>query len=704
MTVTLPSAPDVWAALGERIDPIRWRPRLAADIEVRRFDLNRGMSYAMIGNPRDLVYYRLTLEEADLLPLLDGEHTIGELAVERLNSSGELDVADLVDLVQMLEQGGFLTGRYVDVGAAVGLALHPPTRRVRTLTALRTLTVHWHSAEATVRFLYRWVVRWAFTRIGFVLGALVSLVGATAFIAVVADRHYELANRNLGVAFVVLLLLDLSVIFIHELGHASALVHYGRRVKGAGFRVYFGSPSFFIESSDGLMLPRGQRIIQSFAGPALESVATGIAAIVLWFFPGGAAAQTLYQFVIINYFALFLNLIPMLELDGYWMLSDALQLPDLRPDSLAFVRHELWHKLRRREHFTRGELGLAIYGSLGALVTVAAFGSSWFFWRRVFGNTIARMWHAGWDGRLLLLILIVIIAGPAIRAVRDGLRAVVRSGQAQVDRLRFRFEQGWRIEAAELLDAGGAFGDVPVEALNDLAGRVRLRPIGRGETVFRQGDPATAYYLVRRGSLEVVAEDRTGVAPPRRLRLLGRGEGFGEMGLVGHAPRNATVRALERSEIYELDKGTFDRVLAERAILPTIEPTAQQGDELRELPQFSHLGADDVAELLRLGEWMTVAPGEELMRQGDTGDCFYVIGSGRFDIVQDGAVVDTRGPGDHVGELALLLDAPRSATVRASSPARVYRLGRSGFHAMVAAEFRQGRVLVNAGVERVWDH
>ena len=60
-------------------------------------------------------------------------------------------------------------------------------------------------------------------------------------------------------ASLVLLAMNYLLTFVHELAHASALVHYGRRVKSAGFMIYFGSPAFFIESSDGLMLERGQR-------------------------------------------------------------------------------------------------------------------------------------------------------------------------------------------------------------------------------------------------------------------------------------------------------------------------------------------------------------------------------------------------------------------------------------------------------------
>ena len=140
--------------------------------------------------------------------------------------------------------------------------------------------------------------------------------------------------------------------FFHELGHASAIIHFGRRVKSAGFMIYFGSPAFFVEASDSLMLDRHERILESFAGPFAELVLAGVASLVLASYPGGTFSQLLYKFAVINYFVIFLNLIPLLELDGYWILSDLIQVPDLRPRSLEFFQHDLWHKLRTRERLS----------------------------------------------------------------------------------------------------------------------------------------------------------------------------------------------------------------------------------------------------------------------------------------------------------------------------------------------------------------
>jgi CRP-like cAMP-binding protein len=86
---------------------------------------------------------------------------------------------------------------------------------------------------------------------------------------------------------------------------------------------------------------------------------------------------------------------------------------------------------------------------------------------------------------------------------------------------------------------------------------------------------------------------------------------------------------------------------------------------------------------LRLGH-ADFAAGEEIVRQGDQGDQFYVIHVGEADVIGDDVFVTTIGPGDGFGEIALLRDTARTTTVRARTSLRLYTLERRDFLTAVA--------------------
>ncbi len=693
----------LWRRLRERLDPAEFRPRIASDVELKEFRLRWGNDYAMIRNPRDLIHYRLEPEEVELVRLMDGSRTVKELVVDRFRGSGGIELDGVVELVRELQQGGFLVGGYVDSYGAVRRAMSPSILTRKVGEFLRTLSIDWSGADRMVRWLYRHGLRWFFNPVAVTIGVLVGLAGLVAFFAIVRGGRFTLTGQSLALEFLILFTLDYVLTFLHELGHALVLVHYGRRVKSAGFMIYFGSPAFFVEASDALMLDRGQRIVQAVAGPFAELMAAGVASFIALLYPDAAISSVLYKFAVLNYFVLFMNLIPLLELDGYWILSDAIQVPDLRPRSLTFLRHDLLHKLRTRDRFSKVEVGLGLYGIVGVAFAIFSFYAGFFFWKEIFGSLIVGMWEGGTVTRVMLILLGLLVAGPIVRGLLALARSAWRRLRALSESARFRVERSWRVEAARTIDALPLFDELPVDLLSDLAGRVRLRGVAPGQPVIRQGDRPDAFYVIRRGALQVVEEDHD-TGDERVLRTLGPGDSFGELGLLQGAPRAATVRALEEAQLFEVDKGTFDELLADAARAPRFAPTLQEAAELRSLEPFADLSSAQIAELRRLGSWIKVAPGEEIVRQGATGDAFYVVGSGQVQVEEDGRAVTVLGPGSHFGEVALLLDVPRTATVRARTPVRAFRLEREGFDRLVGDAFRRGRLNPHVIVERSQRH
>ena len=100
---------------------------------------------------------------------------------------------------------------------------------------------------------------------------------------------------------------------------------------------------------------------------------------------------------------------------------------------------------------------------------------------------------------------------------------------------------------------------------------------------------------------------------------------------------------------------------------------------LRELPMFAPLPESTLEQLAKRLAEADIPAGENVFRQGEMGDRFYVVDRGVLEVLIDGKDPIVLEPGDFFGEIALLRDVPRTATVRARTDAHLYTLGRNEF-------------------------
>jgi CRP-like cAMP-binding protein len=107
---------------------------------------------------------------------------------------------------------------------------------------------------------------------------------------------------------------------------------------------------------------------------------------------------------------------------------------------------------------------------------------------------------------------------------------------------------------------------------------------------------------------------------------------------------------------------------------------------LARVPLFKDLSKKHLGQVRNLATRIEVAPGRVLTREGVTGHEFIVVLDGEVEVRRDDEVVATCGAGDYVGEIALIDERPRTATVVATTPAVLDVIGRREFAELLAQE------------------
>jgi hypothetical protein len=352
----------------------------------------------------------------------------------------------------------------------------------------------WNGVDRFVRCAHDVALHRVFRR-GFVVGQIaVGLAGALAVWSVVFGGRVELRAQPMQIPMIVAL--GLVAVAVHELAHALVTVHYGRSIRAAGLRLHLGSPAFYVESLDALLLSRRQRIVQAAAGPWAEWLATSCAAFVLLTLnPHTAMALILHRFVIVNTITIASNLIPFVGLDGALIFADIIREPDLAFRARASISS--------RRELARGDRWLVAYAIANSLVALALVGIAVFFWWQLFGGVVALLVGLGPIGVAVLVVLASLLSRQVLRSLAGAASAAAPYVASARSKIAFRLERHWRVRAIKQFRVLPEVAVLDVAALGVVAGRLE-RVCVRGRI------PACGEYVyLRPGLRDAISRPRT---------------------------------------------------------------------------------------------------------------------------------------------------------------------------------------------------
>lgn len=235
--------------------------------------------------------------------------------------------------------------------------------------------------------------------------------------------------------------------------------------------------------------------------------------------------------------------------------------------------------------------------------------------------------------------------------------------------------------AQRALAATPLFAGLPHHTLEALVANLAIVSLERGVELFKEGEPGDALYVIVEGEVSVQAE-----GPPRvEMARLGPGAFIGEVALMTDQPRSATVTAVEQSELLRIDRTTLSTVLAEhgdvlRAVLRFVRERLVDR-WMRTSPLFRPFDDDQRNALAARFKFLEIESDTKLLSAGSRPDGLYIVLAGTYQVQRNGATIATVGPGELIGETALL----SGGTFRSDVVAR----GKGLALCLPAADFRE---------------
>jgi hypothetical protein len=359
------------------------RPQRIPDRECELAELPRGLrgdaSY-VLKNRRTEDYLQLTEPERFLWEQMDGRASLQEIGTAYVLRYGSFDFDIIPTLIAKLRRAQLLTMRPASrLREVLARNRRNPAARAAeaVLQALEKLTVTSRRSHDVFEVMYRWGGFLLFTPVAAIVLLVLAALGARSGVALWRESSAVtagLAEHPLAAILLVKLCFWVTVV-AHQVMHALACVHYGRRVREFGFTMMHGFlPTFYVDVTDIFMASRRARIVNALAGPFVHLFLGSAGFWAAGFLQPGLTKGFLAASAILQLQSFLVSLYPFgfFDMDGYHVLVDMLGAPTLKHDAMRFVRESLWTRLWTGPSLGRQETAWLVY-FLMSLLSIIGF-------------------------------------------------------------------------------------------------------------------------------------------------------------------------------------------------------------------------------------------------------------------------------------------------------------------------------------------
>ena len=409
----------------------------------------QGREYNVVKDPLNLKYYRFEDEEFDLFTMLDGTKSADEIkrVFEERYAPQKISLAELQQFIGMLFSNSLLVSNAPGQGHQLNKRGYENKKKKRLASLSNVLAIRFKGfdPDRILNWLDRWV-GWFFTIPALLVCSLICLAAAVlvivqfdVFTSKLPSFHQFFAGENWIWIF---LILGCTKV-LHEFGHGLSCKRFGGECHEMGVMLLVFTPCLYCNVSDSWMLPsKWKRAAIGAAGMYIEVVLASICTFIWWFSEPGMLNYVCLNIMFVSSVSTVLfNANPLLRYDGYYILSDLLEIPNLRQKAQSILRRKMgkWF-LGLPEHHDpflpqRNQWLFALYTVAAAAYRwVIALAIFWFLYNllepyglKIIGQAVALMAIWGLVGQPLVQLAKFFYVPGRLEKVKKS-RAIVSGG------------------------------------------------------------------------------------------------------------------------------------------------------------------------------------------------------------------------------------------------------------------------------------
>ena len=365
---------------------LRWR----SDLILERGDYQGEPSW-IVKDPVAMKYFRLKEPEYVAVGMLDGQTSVIEIKEELESRFPEFTIttSDVHMLINSLHKSGLLISNLPGQAAPLKKRRQKELKQKATQLLMSVMSMRFPGVDPE-RFL-NWFypkVSFLFSRMSFIICCTIVMSALLLVVQNLDEFYSKLPEFNQFFNVKNILFMGAIMIVtksIHELGHGLMCKHYGGECHEIGFMMLVLTPAMYCNTSDSWILPnKWHRIAIGAAGMYVEVVMASVCAFIWWYTqPGTLHYFSLNVIFLCGVSTILFNANPLLRYDGYYMLSDYLEIPNLAQKSKTALLNRLrvtclgMKPMQTRMLPQRKQVSFAVYA-------VASFVYRWFVMIMIF--------------------------------------------------------------------------------------------------------------------------------------------------------------------------------------------------------------------------------------------------------------------------------------------------------------------------------